>query len=171
MSVLNGQASPPSRHFCFRRVKILPQLIWSSADLCATNCDDGFFFCHVWCECIITWISIMLTNMINSRNQIALIRPRTPLRLCPLSWYCLPSHWIYLEIEDRDRPFIKSCIHSSCAKNIVCHKTDYVFSLIMCIVGEKRNGRQCDGGDEGGAIGRTLIKVRCMRLYESENMS
>lgn len=25
--VLNGQASPPSRHFCFRRVKILPQLI------------------------------------------------------------------------------------------------------------------------------------------------
>lgn len=41
----------------------------------------------------------------------------------------------------------------------------------MCIVGEKRNVKQCDGGDEEGAIGRTLIKVRCMRLYESENMS
>lgn len=40
----------------------------------------------------------------------------------------------------------------------------------MCIVGEKgMAGGAMEG--MGGAIGRTLIKVRCMRLYESENMS
>lgn len=42
----------------------------------------------------------------------------------------------------------------------------------MCIVGGKKDGSQWDGGDEGGGmIGRTLIKVRCMRLYESENIN
>lgn len=43
----------------------------------------------------------------------------------------------------------------------------------MCIVGEKKEGSQGDGGmgaGGGGLMGRVLIKVRCMRLYESENI-
>lgn len=114
---------------------------------------------------------ILLTNMKNSRNQTAAIRSHAHPWDCVLSAHIAfhPSGYIW-RLRIGTGHFQNAIFTHHVLKNAVCHKTDYIFAVnVHC--GGKKDGSQWDGGDDGGVIGTTLIKVRCMRLYESENIN